>query len=94
MNKLLLVGLCVLFLSMNAFALNNFPCDNLHLDVDTQKTLLGGSFGQEICLSALQINSFYLKYDSPRNWVWILHSCIEPKESNNLVRLYTCWRNN
>jgi len=92
MKKILLILVLVLLFSSMAFASYQTPCQNLHLDIKTQNTLLNGNFGGEVCLSAIQTQRYWLKIQEPSKWIWVLHSCWQPKEENNLLNVYSCWR--
>jgi len=92
MKKLFLVCVLLILFSSLAFASYKAPCQNLHLDIATQNNLLNGDFGQEVCLSAIQTKSYWLKVQEPGKWVWVLHPCWQPKEENNLLNVYYCWR--
>jgi len=91
MNKkiLLLIGLILVLFSSNAFAAVNNVCENIHVSTEMQETYLGGNFGQEICLSGFQSNTYFVNYKT-NNWTWVLHQCTQPVWEQNLLRFFYC----
>lgn len=88
-KKYLCVLICLLFVFGSVSAKS--VCENLHLDVKTQNTVLGGNFGQEVCLSGVPTQSYFLtSSQKPSEWNWFFHRCVAPKEPNNLLRLFYC----
>jgi len=90
MNKyLIVIGLVLVLFSANAFAAMNNVCENIHVSIDNQNKYFGGNFGQEICLSGFQPNTYFVNYKNG-SWTWVLHQCVQPIEENNLLRFFYC----
>ena len=85
----LILLLIVVIMSSGVFATINNVCENIHVDTKMQDKYFGGSFGQEICLSGFQPNTYFINY-SNGDWTWILHQCVKPEQEQNLIRFFYC----
>lgn len=84
-----LILIVLVLFSTNVFAAVNNVCENIHVDVSTQQKYFGGNFGQEICLTGFQPNTYFVNYSNGK-WTWVLHQCVQPKTENNLLRFFYC----
>ncbi len=89
MKRMIVVLFILSIFISSAFASVNNVCGNIHVDVSTQDKYFGGNFGQEICLSGFQPNTYFVNY-SNGDWTWVLHKCVQPKREQNLLRFFYC----